>query len=241
MSSILLANADTTASAELGAILEKEIEGLVVQTANSGEATVELLRNPCLNIALVEYQLPDMDGLEVLRHLKQKGTDADVVLLTNCGNIVLVSQAMKLGARDFFIKPVSVPAVLATIENLIANRYPIVHPLTKLMDTYLQQHYTDTDLNMEVLCQHFRISTSYVTALFRKYLHTSFRRQVQHYRVEKAKELLRETDGSIRHIAQECGYRDYRRLTEAFQREVGIPPRLYRRNSPLAPVESEKT
>jgi len=73
-------------------------EGLIqLAAANSAEAPFQLV--------ILDYQLPDMTGLEVLEEIKRKEPDLPVVILTAHGNEPIAVKAMKLGAYDYFVKP----------------------------------------------------------------------------------------------------------------------------------------
>jgi DNA-binding NtrC family response regulator len=82
----------------------------------------EVLRRSTVDAAVVDFSLPDGDGLEVLRALKAQDSSVPVVLLTGHGSIDLAVKAIKEGAEQFFTKPVELPALLVVIERALENQ-----------------------------------------------------------------------------------------------------------------------
>lgn len=74
--------------------------------------------NACL---VLDVRLPDMDGLEVYRRLREQGDTLPVIFMTGFGDIPMTVQAMKAGAADFLPKPVSDDALLNAIDAAIAQ------------------------------------------------------------------------------------------------------------------------
>jgi YesN/AraC family two-component response regulator len=212
-------------------LLEGQLPGLRVERAESGERALALLRQGQFDVALLDCST--LDASETVRQTKEAGLDTCIVLMSRCTTPEMAARAIKEGAGDFWRKPLDLAALPDRIAALITAQHPVVHPLARKLDAYLRAHCMEASLRLGDLCRHHCISTSYAASLFHRYLHTSFRRRLRQYRLEQARILLRETNKPIHQVARECGYKDYRRLTEAFHQEEGICPRLYRRNSPL--------
>jgi DNA-binding NtrC family response regulator len=79
-------------------------EGYTVVEAPDGRAALELARNEP-HIVLLDYKLPDMDGLSVLKDLKAMPGNPVVIMMTGYGTIEMAVEAMRLGAYHFLTKP----------------------------------------------------------------------------------------------------------------------------------------
>lgn len=79
--------------------------GCTVLTALSGQEAVQIVREQPVDLVLADIKMPDMDGLELLEHLRQGHPQLTVVLMTAYGCIELAVQAIKTGAYDFITKP----------------------------------------------------------------------------------------------------------------------------------------
>ena len=88
-------------------LLEQELtdKGYVIERANSGEEALKKVESFQPDLILLDYQMPDMNGLEVLKELRSRGNDVPVVMITAYGTIERAVQAMKEGAYDFVPKP----------------------------------------------------------------------------------------------------------------------------------------
>lgn len=82
-------------------------EGMKVECAASGDYGLELARKNRFDVVLLDLKLPDVDGMEVLRRLKQTRPGAVVIIVTGYPSVDSAIEAMKLGACDYVAKPFS--------------------------------------------------------------------------------------------------------------------------------------
>lgn len=83
-----------------------EALGFSVLTAENGQAGVDVFRAELPDIVLTDIKMPIMDGIEVLRNIKQINPHAEVIVITGHGDMELAIQALNLDATDFINKPV---------------------------------------------------------------------------------------------------------------------------------------
>lgn len=99
-----------------------ELKGFAVEEADSCRACLELFRTARPDAAILDYQLPDGDALELLPRLREIDADVPLVILTGHGSIDLAVRAIKEGAENFLTKPVELPALLVILARLLDNR-----------------------------------------------------------------------------------------------------------------------
>jgi two-component system response regulator AtoC len=92
-------------------------EGFEVATAASGEDALAHFESEKPDITLLDIVLPGMDGVEVLRRIKQASPTALVVMMSAYHLVDRAVEAMKLGAYDYLIKPFHLTDLLATLER----------------------------------------------------------------------------------------------------------------------------
>ena len=101
-------------------LLTRELarRGLPVETAATGQEGLALLdRIPC-EVVVCDVKLPDLDGLEVLRRIRDRDPDTtEVIVLTGHGTIDSAIEAIKSGAYHYLTKPVKVAELAALIQN----------------------------------------------------------------------------------------------------------------------------
>ncbi|HEX6789784.1 MAG TPA: sigma-54 dependent transcriptional regulator [Candidatus Krumholzibacteria bacterium] len=103
--------------------LEKTLkqEGYEAVTARTGAEAVAKAREVVPDLVLLDLKLPDMDGLEVLRRIKEIFPEIGVVMITAFGDVETAVTAMKNGAYDFVSKPINLDQLLMVIRKGLEN------------------------------------------------------------------------------------------------------------------------
>ena len=99
--------------------------GYRVSPASSGEQVLERLQNIKADLVLLDLKMPDMDGLEVCRRLKENPITAEipVIFLTASGELDHLLSAFELGALDYIMKPFYAPELLARVKTQLELKY----------------------------------------------------------------------------------------------------------------------
>jgi DNA-binding NtrC family response regulator len=105
-------------------------EGYTVDTALTGAEAIELFDRGGHQVAICDVQLPDMDGLEVLRHIKDAQPATEVIVMTGFGTVQRAIEATKAGAFWFLEKPFEFEVLLPLIERAVQHRELIVETET---------------------------------------------------------------------------------------------------------------
>jgi len=92
-----------------------------VQTAVNGEEALQKLREEPFALVYLDLKMPGMDGMEVLRQIKNNWPKTRVIIITAHGTIASAVAAMKLGAVDFIQKPFS-PGEIRELAKLVLER-----------------------------------------------------------------------------------------------------------------------
>jgi DNA-binding NtrC family response regulator len=92
-------------------------EGFEVYTAQNGEVALKMIDDEFYNIALIDLNMPKVDGMSVLKYLKENSPDSIGIILTGHATIKNAVEAMKAGAYDYLSKPVKMEEVLLVIER----------------------------------------------------------------------------------------------------------------------------
>ena len=93
-------------------------EGYAVREAETGQAALEQLHEG-IDLVLLDYRLPDSDGLSVLRKIKEFDPDILVIMLTAYASVETAVEAMEHGAFLFAHKPFHLDEVAATVERAL--------------------------------------------------------------------------------------------------------------------------
>ncbi|UCE06043.1 MAG: sigma-54-dependent Fis family transcriptional regulator [bacterium] len=117
MSKILIIEDNDTMRDAMAAIIGKM--GHEFDSAKNGNDGLQLLENSSSDLVVTDYKMEGMDGLEVLKQVKQKFPLIEVLIITAYGTIELAVEAMKLGAVDFITKPFSHEEFRLKIERIL--------------------------------------------------------------------------------------------------------------------------
>lgn len=93
------------------------IRGMEVTTAASGQTALDLMAKERFDVVVLDLQMPEMDGLQVLAQLAARNSTQPVILLTGHATVSRGVQAMKLGATDVLEKPVDIRELAEKIKS----------------------------------------------------------------------------------------------------------------------------
>ena len=97
-----------------------ESKGYASDVVTSGKEAVEKVSlNGMYTIVLTDLVMSDMDGIEVLKKIKQQNPQIDVVVMTSYGTVTNAVEAMKLGASDYITKPFKRDELIIVIEKIL--------------------------------------------------------------------------------------------------------------------------
>jgi two-component system response regulator AtoC len=95
--------------------------GYEAVTAGSGDECIYQLRQYDVNLVLLDIRLPGIDGMEVLRQIRQINHELPVIMVTAHGSIESAVDAMKSGAWEYLTKPVNFEEMMIKIEKALEN------------------------------------------------------------------------------------------------------------------------
>ncbi len=97
-------------------------DGHAVETAASGEAALEKLKQSRFDILLVDIKMEGISGLDVLRKVSESDPDVAIVMITAYGSIATAIEAMKNGAYDYLLKPFDPNQLGVLIEKIVEHQ-----------------------------------------------------------------------------------------------------------------------
>ena len=115
---ILIIDDETNIRLSLAGILDDE--GYDTREAASGEEGLEAVRKEPPDLVLLDIWMPGIDGMEVLKRLKETHPFLPVIMMSGHGTIETAVKATRMGAYDFVEKPLSLEKILVTIANALA-------------------------------------------------------------------------------------------------------------------------
>ena len=100
----------------------QSISGNVEAAGDGEEALHSMERNP-FDVVLLDLRMPGQDGMTVLRTIKQKWPDSEVVIITGYPTLDSAKEAVRLGAYDYLAKPVGPQDVISVTDRAVTSKY----------------------------------------------------------------------------------------------------------------------
>ena len=116
---ILVMEDDQTISAALDMILTEA--GYDVEVAETGEDALELFGQKGFDLIIADLKLPGIGGIEVIRQVKEKKPETEVIVITGVGTQPIAEEAMTLGAHDFLPKPFTDDQIKTAINEALKH------------------------------------------------------------------------------------------------------------------------
>lgn len=115
------------------------------------------------------------------------------------------------------------------VEYLRTERHGGVRRLSVMAMEYIKENFADSDLSLMTVCSHLCVSMSYFSTFFKENAGKTFIEYLTEVRMEKAKELLANSDLMLYAIAEKVGYENPAYFTVAFKKHNGMNPKEYRK------------
>ena len=219
------------------------LDCVVVGEASNGEEALDAAERYDPTLIITDLKMPKMDGLEMLRRLRERGCGAYVIILTAYDSFEYAQSALRLGAVDFLLKPFhdgdlerAVAALRRRIGSAAAREAESPLPGLKKGDKskyvleamdYIGEHYNDPGINIAAIAQHLGLSEGHLSHTFKKETDYTLLNYLTRYRVHKAMELLRDCRVKVYEVAERVGYRDITYFSATFKKLVGMTPSEY--------------
>jgi YesN/AraC family two-component response regulator len=117
---------------------------------------------------------------------------------------------------------------LLAIQNIEALKSEKYHQLTRQLQQYVQEHYSDPNLNVESLADTFGYTANYTSKIFKSLTGLYLRDYIKDVRIQRAKEMLKNTNHSIHEISAMSGFSNYNYFFSSFRKESGLTPTGFR-------------
>ncbi len=115
---LLVEDTESLAQVYLGYLKKRGIDAAIVATGRGAMAAIDAAMP---RVLVLDLQLPDMNGLEILRSLRKRQLPVEVVVITAHGSIGTAVEAMRDGAFDFLVKPFSAERLVTAVQGALAR------------------------------------------------------------------------------------------------------------------------
>jgi DNA-binding response OmpR family regulator len=221
-----------------------------VLTAANGRQGLQLLQQSEVTLIIADLMMPEMDGFELLRRVREAGIWVPFILLTARSEAEDRIKALELGVDLFMTKPLVVEELFAGIDNLLrrsrernvpgtavsitANeaKVPEQEQVAQLwlaeLEVFLEKELGNPELRIGDLANYLGISERTLRNRIKEYVNMSPKQYVQHKRLEHAWVLLRNRQyATVNELSFACGFRSATHFSKLFKAHFGYSPSSY--------------
>jgi len=240
-------------------LLDRYIENLSdtyrIVTVQTGRVAVERVkRRNDIDLAVIEYRLSDMSGIDVMKEIKDFAPSVLVIIATAYGDEEVAVEAFRSGARDYLKKPFGISELSSKIDFYLALRHadqqrrknilpgtdtpelPGTQPISVTLSQYrkiqkavrfINDNYRN-DICLDNVAREAGMSPAHFSRTFKKVMGLPYQDYLNGRRIMKAKKLLRTTAQSVTEIAIFLGFADPTGFGRTFKKLTSYTPSSYR-------------
>lgn len=206
-----------------------------VYEAADGQEAVELLMAYKPDMLLLDVQMPKKTGIDVMQELKRSGLSPIVIILSGYDEFQYARQALRLGAKEYLLKPVRGKDILECLNRMADEYFGLENPrkeegnhhLVQNAEDYIAEHYMEP-VSLNEVAEKLGVSRGYVSTLFSQHKKCGFVDYLNGVRVERACTYLEQDYFKIYEIAYKVGFQDEKYFTKVFKKIKGVSPKEYR-------------
>lgn len=220
----------------------------IAEQASNGKHALEALEKRSFDLVFTDVRMPFIDGIELLREIKQRGIQTNVIFSSSYDEFEYARQGLILGAFDYILKPVDErklenvltrmkekliadtpqetiePAIQEILDNMqLSTDSKFVHQIAD----YFSANYGKI-VYMEDMADSFELSKDYFGKMFKQQMGCTFNYFYSLVRIAYAKDLIRTGNYKAYQISEILGYSSTDYFTKIFKEMTGMTPSAYK-------------
>lgn len=223
-----------------------------IVVATSGVEALAWLEDNEANLLITDIRMPELGGLELVEKLRDMVHSPVVIIISGHPDFTYAQRALQFGVVEYLLKPLDKVKLVAAVEMAL-KREEELHRIErmerlvdeKLMETVGQEkrynpqvqeaiHYLDERLHdpitMRDIADHLHLNASYFSVLFKEQTGLTFSEYLMRRRVQRAKEMLTNSEMTIAEISERVGYQTAKYFVKVFRTMEDMSPGQYRKS-----------
>lgn len=222
------------------------MNAVVVGDAADGAEAWQLVHDKKPDVVLTDIRMPRLSGLALAEKLQAEGNPVHIIFLTSYADFSYAQQAVRLGARDYLLKPVDESELCKVLQRIAAkgpqngqkkdadmterlvdwsdlltkeNLNPYVRDILCLLPERYQEH-----LSVEELAAVQGVSSSYLSRKLKEITGHTFNSLLMRVRLQQSLHLLQAGRLRVYEVAEQVGFTDYKNFAQVFRKYLQMTP-----------------
>jgi NADH:ubiquinone oxidoreductase subunit E/CheY-like chemotaxis protein len=146
---VLIMEDEVSVAKGLGMVLSEE--GYYVDLAMTGSSALDSFNQKMFDLLVADLRLPDIDGMEVIKQVKRRRPDTEVLVITGYSTVNTAVEAMKLGASDYLAKPFTDDEFLSAVKGaLVTKKFPATDPAAAALEPLPEDYLRLTEVMRQI-------------------------------------------------------------------------------------------
>lgn len=235
---VVIADDDMAAAMRLRSFLREEQMPIeIIAEVGDGLTALNTILEEKPDLVFIDVQMPQMTGFSVIERARAENSTAKFIVITEYSSFEYAQSALRLRADDILLKPVLREQLIESVNRTVGMQFSSNRQVNEIL-LYIGAHLSEP-LTLQRIADHFFISSYHLSHLFKKYMGRTCIDCIHWMRIDRAKELLRTTNLSIKEISEKTGYSNLNNFYMHFKKNTGVTPKVYiTRESGTKPEEA---
>jgi signal transduction histidine kinase/AraC-like DNA-binding protein/ABC-type sugar transport system substrate-binding protein len=216
-------------------LAQEAIPDAHIVQAENGVKALDLISNMVPNLVILDLMMPEMDGFDLLEAIRSKTETKQVPVIIMSGKQLTFEDVQRLDFAGVTFQTKNMlydHEIIEILQRGFFGDETLPQPTSRLVKhalAYLHQNYAEPLSRAEIAAE-IGFSENYLTDLFRREIGITPWDCLNRFRIQRAAQLLVETEHTISFVAQEVGYDDPAYFSRVFTKYMGLSPRDFRKN-----------
>ena len=220
-----------------------------------------VIREKKVDIALCDIEMPEENGIALIRWIREEGYDIDCIILTCHPDFGYAQEALKLGCQDYLLVPALYEDIAKAVGKAVKRRRKNAEDESlqkygrqwldektgqareaqgekqdprELADAclnYILQNISDPALSVNDIAANFHLNAIYLNRIIKRVTGSSISQMILGEKMNLAAELLKDGGVSANAVAEKVGYCSYPQFFSAFKKKYGCSPSQYQKEN----------
>lgn len=215
-------------------VLKKIYGEIDILDTDSGYEALKIMEHHLIDVLITDIKMPIMNGIELIDRVRSMDKKVKIVIISGYDDFSYAKKVLPLHVENYILKPVNPLEIKETMSRILTNsdNIPQLSNSVKEVVRIIEKEYS-SDLTLENIAERIYLSTPYLGTLFTKELGTTFNQYLTTIRMDKASELLTNTNFKIATVATLVGINNPSYFNKIFKQKFAVTPAEFRKQTGL--------